>query len=863
MQPRRVFVLLSLALWLSAVLGVGVVQAREVRVGVYTNKPKIFLDAAGTPTGIFIDILQRIAEREDWSLTYVPCTWQACLDSLQAGSLDLMPDVAISTEREQLYDFHTTPVLSSWSVVFAAKGVQINSIFDLANKRVAVLGGSIQERIFPSLASGFGVTTQLIQAQSFDEAFALVSAGKADAAIANNLYGEFHAPEHQLRETAVVFQPSRLYFAVKRGTNPELLQAIDRHLTAWQAANGSEYFQVLSKWRGKSPEAVVPDHIWQAGVALTLLLLLAAAAAFVLRWQIKVQTRHLAAETARVQALLDAIPDLLFEVDLAGFIHSYHSPRTDLLAAPPEVFLGHDFTEILPPEVAELCLAGIREADEVGYSVGKQYALQLADGEHFFELSISRKQPAKGQSARFIFLARDITTRKRAEEVLAKHNEHLSQLVDQRTAALTLAKDAAEAANRAKSTFLATMSHELRTPMTAIMGMVDLVLRKSTDPKQIDQLGKAQRASQHLLAVINNILDISKIEAERLTLESLHFKLGEVLENLVSLIGPKASEKGIRLQVDLPSEIVAQAYLGDPLRLGQILLNFAGNALKFTEQGSITVRVRRLEDTSSDSLLRWEVVDTGIGIAPDDQPRLFTAFEQADGSTTRKYGGSGLGLVISLRLARLMGGDVGVISALGAGSTFWFTVRLAKDGATRPLPSVVEPGHAVPNQGHSIPHAGSAVPPASTPVMADAETRLQTEFAGARILLAEDEPVSREVSQGMLEDAGLLVDTAADGAQALALAKQRRYAAILMDMQMPVMNGIDATVAIRRDSLNSATPILAMTANAFDTDRQDCLAAGMNDHIAKPVSHAILFATLVTWLSKPPEDANTDLKSST
>jgi PAS domain S-box-containing protein len=272
----------------------------------------------------------------------------------------------------------------------------------------------------------------------------------------------------------------------------------------------------------------------------------------------------------------------------------------------------------------------------------------------------------------------DITDRKLAEEELDQYRLHLEAMVEERTAALSTAKEAAEAANRAKTTFLSTMSHELRTPMNGIMGLTGLALRKATDPKQIDQLTKVTQSSEKLLAIINDILEYSKTESERFALENTDFNLDLVLERLLGLKGLQAEEKGLDLVIDIAPELAALRLNGDAEHLGQILSHLTGNAIMFTAAGSVTVRAKVAEETPADVLMRFEVEDTGIGISAEDQKRLFTAFEQVDGAMTRKHGGIGLGLALSQQLVRAMGGGIGVESTEGKGSAFWFTARFAK-----------------------------------------------------------------------------------------------------------------------------------------------------------------------------------------
>ncbi len=415
----------------------------------------------------------------------------------------------------------------------------------------------------------------------------------------------------------------------------------------------------------------------------------------------------------------------------------------------------------------------------------------------------------------------DITEKQRIAIELDQHRHHLEELVAKRTSELVAARIQAETANIAKSAFLANMSHEIRTPMNGIIGMANVLRREGVSPQQGKRLDTIDASAQHLLSVINDVLDISKIEAGKLTLEEAPVVVSSLLANVESILAERVKAKGLHLLIEtghLPHQL-----LGDPTRLQQALLNYATNAVKFTETGTVTLRAFMQEETTASVMLRFEVQDTGIGITPEAMSRLFSAFEQADNSMTRKYGGTGLGLAITQRLAELMGGKVGADSTAGVGSTFWFTVKLKK---------------------------GAEVVAAPTATEVDAEAAIRQRYAGQRILVVDDEPINREVTMIQLDGLDLLTDTAEDGAEAVAMAQKNSYAAIFMDMQMPKLNGVEATRQIRELPGYRDTPIIAMTANAFAEDKAQCLAAGMNDFLIKPVNPDQLFAILLRALSR-------------
>jgi PAS domain S-box-containing protein len=493
--------------------------------------------------------------------------------------------------------------------------------------------------------------------------------------------------------------------------------------------------------------------------------------------------------------------------------------------------LGEGWVQGLHPDDRAAVFANWKQMVDSEGTWGMEYRFETADKRVTWVYALSTPyRDDGGKIVKYVGVNLDITERKRAEAALLDINAHLEERVRQRTVdleasnqSLTVAKQAAEAANVAKSVFLANMSHELRTPMNGVMGMIDLVLMRATDPQQIDWLKKSKGSAKHLLDVINDVLDISKIESDRMTLEKKDFSLSQTIDNVISMQGAAAFVKGLKLSRELDPSL-PDILCGDALRLKQILINFIGNAIKFSDHGQITVRAYAVEKTNAGLLLRVEVADQGIGISPEQQKRLFHAFAQADDSMTRKYGGTGLGLIISKRMALLMGGDAGVESTEGVGSTFWFTVKLA----VKEVP---------------------AVEPESSGICSDAAIIQQRYFAH-RILVVDDEPINREVAKTQLEALDLIVDSAEDGVEAVAMARTGLYAAIFMDMQMPNVNGLDATRQIRQLPDYEFVPIIAMTANVFDEDKAQCLAAGMSDFLTKPFTPNELFGTLLRSLER-------------
>ncbi|MBN1445231.1 MAG: transporter substrate-binding domain-containing protein [Candidatus Omnitrophica bacterium] len=541
---------------------------QAVRVGVYQNSPKVSISESGRAEGIFIDIIEAIAEEEGWSLKYVRGTWSEGLDRLEKGEIDLMPDVGYSKLREETFSLNREPVLSDWFQIYTRRGSGIRSLIDLDGKHIAVLERSVQQDIFEQFHSGFDITVSIISFKNFEDAFNSVKQGDADAVISNRFYGTLNAGRYGLEDTAVIFNPNRLFFAAPKGKSAQLLKAIDKHLVQFKKNSNSVYYRSLRRWTSEEVIPVFPIWLKGVGIFLAGIILLG----FLWNRSLKRQVRS----------------------------------RTRLLD------LSNQETTYLYKEL-------------------QKYA-----------------------------------------ETLEKRVEERTEELSKTNSELIKARDAAEAADRTKLAFLASMSHELRTPLNSIIGFTGLLLQGMAGPlneEQNKQLRMVKNSGQHLLSLINDVLDISKIEAGQIDVANETFDIPESVQRVVQMVRLLAESKRLLLTLNIAPDV--SRITSDRRRFEQILMNLMSNAIKFTDEGKVHV-----DASAEKGELIIRVTDTGIGIKPEDKDKLFQPFRQLDTGLTRQHEGTGLGLSICKRLAERLGGSITVESEWGKGSVFQLTLPL-------------------------------------------------------------------------------------------------------------------------------------------------------------------------------------------
>jgi PAS domain S-box-containing protein len=759
-------------------------QSRKVvRVGVYENPPKIYTDSSGKVSGFWPDLINSIAQKENWEIVWVHGTWDDDIKMLQANGIDILPDTGWTEERSQVLAFSSETVLSSWSRLYVTSGSPIQTILDLEGKKVGGLDGSVNfdgSDGIKDITARLGIHCTFVGMDSYQAIFTALQNKEVDAGVINKDFGDLNENRYNVNKTSILIQPMNLRFAFTKGAEltPYLIQTIDADIKTYKSDPSSIYYKAIDKYLGENQQKtiidIIPSWVYILFINAALIILILLIVSFTARRQIRLQTRELSQSEADNRVLLENNPDQIFRLSKAGTILDYRSTQNNSIFPLSERSLGKSVVDILPQNIGVVILNNVNQAILSTETQTIEFSLPSKDENREYE---ARFTPNGKDEA--IVIVRDITTRKQAERQLRESEKRYQtltnvapvgifrtdsdglttyvnptwQLISGMTEAeaigdgwlkgvhpedrdhlstnwqasthqnkistadyrfvhadgtitwvigqavpeinsdnqvigfvgtitditdrkkveeLNAAVIRAESADKLKSAFLATMSHELRTPLNSIIGFTGILLQKLVGPlnnEQEKQLTMVQGSARHLLELINDVLDISKIEAGQVVVFFDMFDMGIAIQKSVEKVTPMSEKKNIRvITVITPPEI---HIFSDRRRVEQILINLLNNAVKFTDHGEVRVECKIEADW-----LVTKVIDTGIGIKPENVQVLFKPFQQFDIGISRQYEGTGLGLSICKRLVELLGGQIQVESILGSGSTFSFTLPM-------------------------------------------------------------------------------------------------------------------------------------------------------------------------------------------
>ena len=778
-------------------------QHTGIRLGIDRHWPPVeFVDHKGQYQGLSSDFIEIFAQAFDINVEVdTSLTWEQVIQQAQKQQLDLLPAVLKTPAREKYLNF-TRPYLDFSTVIFVnEQRMHTTTLQDLHGKNVGIEESyavrELVHRDHPEI--------KLVTVKNNKDGLEQVALGKIDAYIGNlttssYLLNKFGISNVKVGGTTPYAMDLRMGI---RKDWPELVTILNKYLNA---LSEEDIARIRHKWLTVKYDVQVDYSTIRNTIIIAGLLLLLS-----FSWMVYFRQKNMALQRSEEQLnqIINTVPLAIMMTDDSGTIIRANSFAEDLMESEDTV-VGQNITRFYYDlEQRKTVINQLRQHKKIK---NQQIYFQTTGKKVLKGLfSAVRVTMANREANLGIFV--DLSERIKMEEELKQ------------------AKEASEQASRFKSNFLANMSHEIRTPMNAIIGMTHLVLMTELSQKQLDYIRKIDISAHNLLAIINDILDISKIEAGKLIIEKTTFNLDEVLQHINNLTSLKVTEKNLSVRFNKAADVPLNL-LGDPLRLGQVLLNLVQNAIKFTEQGEVVVNITRVQpaDEQNDQCLnlQFSVSDTGIGIEPDKLKRLFEPFIQADNSISRQYGGTGLGLSISFQLVALMGGQLRVESQPGKGSTFSFSLPLEKQQLL-PLAEQLQSKNQPGKKSKKVPE------------------KMVQRLKG-KVLLVEDNKINQQVARELLEGYGLLVAIADNGEQALGLAGSTDFDLILMDVQMPVMDGLEATRQLRQIKAYQYTPVIAMTAHAMDGDREACLQAGMNDYLAKPIDPDILLQMLSNWL---------------